>query len=130
MNKYTNIFKMLLLSVVGVILVSCQESDEPKAKQLDPEQTAILEQFVHGVVVPTYKSLADNTIELSGICQELMKSPSQELVDKACKKWVEARAYWELSEAILFGDCCTYYLSDLLYISLIISIFVSCLKAF
>lgn len=34
----------------------------------------------------------------------------------------------------LFGnpkrDCCTYYLSDLLYISLIISIFVSCLKAF
>lgn len=27
-------------------------------------------------------------------------------------------------------DCCTYYLSDLLYISLIISIFVSCLKAF
>ena len=30
----------------------------------------------------------------------------------------------------IFGDCCTYYLSDLLYISLIISIFVSCLKAF
>ena len=108
MNKYTNIFKMLLLSVVGVILVSCQESDEPKAKQLDPEQTAILEQFVHGVVVPTYKSLADNTIELSGICQELMKSPSQELVDKACKKWVEARAYWELSEAILFGAAGDY----------------------
>ena len=30
----------------------------------------------------------------------------------------------------LVRDCCTYYLSDLLYISLIISIFVSCLKAF
>ena len=28
------------------------------------------------------------------------------------------------------GDCCTYYLSDLLHISLIISIFVLCLKAF
>ncbi len=27
-------------------------------------------------------------------------------------------------------DCCTYYLSDLLHISLIISIFVLCLKAF
>lgn len=50
MNKYTNVFKMLLLSVVGILLVSCQESDEPKAKQVDPEQTAILEQFVHGVV--------------------------------------------------------------------------------
>ena len=108
MNKYTNFFKMLLLSVVGILLVSCQESDEPKAKQVDPEQTAILEQFVHGVVVPTYKSLADNTIELSGICQELMKNPSQELVDKACKKWVEARAYWERSEAILFGAAGDY----------------------
>ena len=31
---------------------------------------------------------------------------------------------------LTYGDCCTYYLSDLLYISLIISIFVSCLKAF
>ncbi len=28
------------------------------------------------------------------------------------------------------GDCCTYYLSDLLHISLIISIFVLCLKVF
>ena len=33
-------------------------------------------------------------------------------------------------ETYLTRDCCTYYLSDLLYISLIISIFVSCLKAF
>ena len=33
-------------------------------------------------------------------------------------------------DEVAFGDCCTYYLSDLLYISLIISIFVSCLKAF
>ena len=32
--------------------------------------------------------------------------------------------------AFVNRDCCTYYLSDLLYISLIISIFVSCLKAF
>ena len=30
----------------------------------------------------------------------------------------------------LFRDCCTYYLSDLLHISLIISIFVLYLKAF
>ena len=42
--------------------------------------------------------ISDNAIELSGLCEELMKNPSQELVDKACKKWVAARAYWELSE--------------------------------
>ena len=34
------------------------------------------------------------------------------------------------SEELSKGDCCTYYLSDLLHISLIISIFVLCLKAF
>lgn len=108
MNKYPYIFKMLLLSVVGILLVSCQESDEPKAKQLDPEQTALVKQFVEGVVVPTYKSLADNAIELSGLCEELMKNPSQELVDKACKKWVAARAYWERSEAFLYGAAGDY----------------------
>lgn len=108
MNKYTYIFKMLLLSVVGILLVSCQESDEPKAKQLDPEQTALVKQFVEGVVVPTYKSLADNAIELSGLCEELMKNPSQELVDKACQKWVAARAYWERSEAFLYGAAGDY----------------------
>ena len=37
---------------------------------------------------------------------------------------------WYALATIPYGDCCTYYLSDLLYISLIISIFVSCLKAF
>lgn len=99
---------MLLLSVVGILLVSCQESDEPKAKQLDPEQTALVKQFVEGVVVPTYKSLADDAIELSGLCEELVKNPSQELVNKACKKWVSARAYWELSEAFLYGAAGDY----------------------
>ena len=108
MNKYTYIFKMLLLSVVGILLVSCQESDEPKAKQLDPEQTALVKQFVEGVIVPTYKSLADDAIELSGLCEELMKNPSQELVNKACEKWVAARAYWELSEAFLYGAAGDY----------------------
>lgn len=108
MNKYPYIFKMLLLSVVGILLVSCQESDEPKAKQLDPEQTALVKQFVEGVVVPTYKSLADDAIELSGLCEELMKNPSQELVNKACKKWVAARAYWERSEAFLYGAAGDY----------------------
>ena len=54
-----------------------------------------------------------------------------------CSSWYEIEDYAEeykvdleaLYERIS-GDCCTYYLSDLLYISLIISIFVSCLKAF
>ncbi len=36
-----------------------------------------------------------------------------------------------IDEITLYNrDCCTYYLSDLLHISLIISIFVLCLKAF
>ena len=108
MNKLTNIAKTLLLALVGVALVSCQDDNGVKDKQLDPEKTAILDQFVHGVVVPTYRSLADKAIELSALCQELKDKPSQELVEKACKKWVEARVYWERSEAILFGAAGDY----------------------
>lgn len=108
MNKLTNIAKTLLLALVGVALVSCQDDNGVKDKQLDPEKTAFLDQFVHGVVVPTYRSLADKAIELSALCQELKDKPSQELVEKACKKWVEARVYWERSEAILFGAAGDY----------------------
>ena len=41
-----------------------------------------------------------------------------------------ARHRGDFQGGITGGDCCTYYLSDLLHISLIISIFVLYLKAF
>lgn len=103
---------LLLLLVAGLTFTSCSDSDnndEPtNTDKTDAAKTAILTQYVNGVVVPTYKSLADNAIELSDLCAELKANPTQELVNKACAKWIEARKYWELSEAFLYGAASDY----------------------
>ena len=107
-----NLFKKsLTLLCMGLLFTACGSDDpEPDVNQLDATKTAILSQYVNGVVVPTYKSLADNAIELSELCAQLRKNPSQSLVDQACDKWIEARRYWELSEAFLFGAAGDYFI--------------------
>lgn len=107
-----NLFKKsLTLLCMGLLFTACGNDDpEPDVNQLDATKTAILSQYVNGVVVPTYKSLADNAIELSELCAQLRKNPSQSLVDQACDKWIEARKYWELSEAFLFGAAGDYFI--------------------
>lgn len=107
-----NLFKKsLTLLCMGLLFTACGSDDpEPDVNQLDATKTAILNQYVNGVVVPTYKSLADNAIELSELCAQLRKNPSQSLVDQACDKWIEARKYWELSEAFLFGAAGDYFI--------------------
>lgn len=107
-----NLFKKsLTLLCMGLLFTACGSDDpEPDVNQLDATKTAILSQYVNGVVVPTYKSLADNAIELSELCAQLRKNPSQSLVDQACDKWIEARKYWELSEAFLFGAAGEYFI--------------------
>ena len=107
-----NLFKKsLTLLCMGLLFTACGSDDpEPDVNQLDATKTAILSQYVNGVVVPTYKSLADNAIELSELCAQLRKNPSQSLVGQACDKWIEGRKYWELSEAFLFGAAGDYFI--------------------
>ena len=79
-----------------------------RLSQLDSKKTAIITQYVNGVVVPTYKSLADEANELATLCQELRDNPTQSKVQECCNKWISARKYWELSEAFLFGAAADY----------------------
>ncbi len=104
--------KGVMLLCLGLIFTACSKDDNktPNPTDLDANKTAILRQYVNGVVVPTYKSLADNAIELSALCEQLKENPSQQLVEAACLKWIEARKYWELSEAFLFGAAGDYFI--------------------
>ena len=104
--------KGVMLLCLGMIFTACSKDDNktPNPTDLDANKTAILRQYVNGVVVPTYKSLADNAIELSALCEQLKENPSQQLVEAACLKWIEARKYWELSEAFLFGAAGDYFI--------------------
>lgn len=111
--KAIELFKntLMLVTLAGMTLgfAACSDSkDDPDPNQLDNKKTAIITQYVNGVIVPTYKSLADEANELAALCQQLRENPTQGKVQECCDKWISARKYWELSEAFLFGAAADY----------------------
>lgn len=115
--KILDLFKktLMLVCLCGLTLTfsACSDDDDndtPSGSQLDAQKTAIIRQYVNGVVVPTYHSLASTALELSDLCQELKANSTQAKVQECCDKWIEARRYWELSEAFLFGAAADYYI--------------------
>lgn len=64
----------------------------------------VLANLVDAVIVPTYKSLADNTEKLEQTLNGLtVNTITQAQVDEACRLFGEARVQWERSEAFLGG---------------------------
>lgn len=111
--KAIELFKkaLMAIAIVGLSMgfAACSDSnDDPDPNQLDSKKTAIISQYVNAVVVPTYKSLADESNELAALCQQLRENPTQAKVQQCCDKWISARKYWELSEAFLFGAAADY----------------------
>ncbi len=104
--------KSLMLAAIACMslgFTSCgDDNDEPDPTQLDSKKTAIITQYVNGVVVPTYESLANEANELARLCEQLRQNPTQNKVQECCNKWISARKYWELSEAFLFGAAADY----------------------
>ena len=102
---------LMMIALLGISFsfISCSnDNDDPDPNQLDTKKTAIITQYVNGVVVPTYRSLADEANELATLCQQLRENPTQNKVQECCDKWISARKYWELSEAFLFGAAADY----------------------
>ena len=103
--------KGIMILCMGLFLAACGNDEPPvQTDDLDATKTAILTQYVNGVVVPTYKSLADEAILLQNVCAQLRLTPSQALVNEACDKWIAARKYWEQSEAFLYGAAADYFI--------------------
>ena len=64
---------------------------------------AVLNQYVNGVILPTYKSLSEKNTELYNAVVAFEKNPSNEGFSKCADAWLAARTPWESSEAFLFG---------------------------
>lgn len=105
MKKFMNLIMLLTLLVGWSSCSNDGDVTDPTTGEVDPIQQQILKDYVNKVVVPTYKSLADAAARLAEDCEDLS---TQEAVNKACKDWIEARKYWELSEAFLFGAAADY----------------------
>ena len=107
-------FYATLLTVAATSLTSCKKTqngdvDSPKETMLKAAMTP----YVDNTVVATYRRLADATITLYADCENIFsKYEAKTLTDvdvqAAAKAWTDARRYWELSEAFLFGPAANH----------------------
>lgn len=126
--KFAFKFIALAFAVLAIgMSISCSDNDndftweEEREKALSSAATT----FVDKTVIPTYHNLANAAIELADLCAEIEQSANensatdiassgtlstatQALITQACEKWYDARKYWELSEAFLYGPASDY----------------------
>lgn len=106
MNK---LFKTAMLLTASLLLAltfnACKKSDKTTEPTTDTDavKLAIINDFLNNTVAPTYTNLAVKTDELVNDLKSLKTDMTQANVDKACATFLEARHWWELSEAFLFG---------------------------
>jgi predicted lipoprotein len=101
-NLVKNSIFVLALAVSACSFSSCEEEVEP-IQNNDETYKAILNQFVETTIVPTYKSLAEAALKMRTANENLRNSPSDATMQAASDAWMEARIWWEISEAFLFG---------------------------
>lgn len=97
-----------MATVMACNFSACSDDDTPSEEgttMLEKDKTykAIAEQFTSNTVNITYKHLADNTETLVEKLKTLKADKTQDNVKAACDVFLEARAWWEKSEAFLFG---------------------------
>lgn len=90
---------------------ACADLEEVLSNQLKPAVRAfteeqlqpVVEQYVDGVVLPTYSLLETRVKALDAAVTAFKAAPSDQGFINACNAWLSAREPWEKSEAFLFG---------------------------
>ena len=98
----------IILMVAAVLCAtSCKKDPKtdptPAATSYDAQMQAIADQFVNATVVPTYAKLAEASDRLVEAIGKLKAAKTDANVAAACQIFLEAREWWEKSEAFLFG---------------------------
>ena len=113
--------KMTFKTIAGcmfaaVIAAGCSDdkpapgNDTPDAQEEALKE--VIKDYVDCTVVPTYRGLADASVKLAEVCDQMCEAGVENLtadqISLAGKYWIEARRYWELSEAWLYGAAADY----------------------
>ncbi len=105
-------FYFIAAALVMTSLSACDDDDDNNTSvntdEEDSAYEAIVEVFVNDVVIPTYHNLSDYTDELTENLTTFKENPSQANLQAACESFLTARAYWEKSEAFLFGPATVF----------------------
>ncbi len=116
MKKY---FKLPVLLVMGILMTvtfsSCSDDDvtDSPNNTLSEKETLLKSastDYVNNVIYPTYGNLATQTgllyEQLNAVKEKFKADPSsvsQNDIDQICSTFLEARSYWEETEAFLYG---------------------------
>lgn len=101
------ILKLVLATTVMATLsfsfVSCEDDEDVTDTSNDQQLLDLNAQYVSEVVLPTYKSLSNSSIELYKAIVDLKANKTDQNVAKVAELWKSTRVFWEESEAFLFG---------------------------
>ena len=87
---------------------ACSDDDDPdggdtELSEKDKRYQAIADQFTKNTVIVTYTGLADQTEALVEKLKALKTEKTDDNVKSVCETFLNARAWWEKSEAFLYG---------------------------
>ena len=90
--------------LLAVNFSSCKKDPQANTEEANKAQKeAIVKQYLNHTVYPTYASLAEKTDALVENLEALKANKTQANVNAATVTFLEARKWWEMSEAFLFG---------------------------
>ena len=91
-------------ALLVVSLGSCNKDPQDINEEANKAtKEAIVKQYLNHTVYPTYASLATETENLVENLEALKANKTQANVNAAAATFIEARHWWEMSEAFLFG---------------------------
>ena len=102
------LFKSAMLVAATALLVvslgSCNKDPQDVNEEANKAtKEAIVKQYLNHTVYPTYASLATEAENLVENLEALKANKTQANVNAAAATFIEARHWWEMSEAFLFG---------------------------
>ncbi len=95
---------MVAIATATIGMVSCSKDENNGSTSADTSKASVIAtNFVNKTVAPTYTNLAAKAEELVQKLQTLNASRTDANVAAACEVFLDAREWWEKSEAFLFG---------------------------
>ncbi len=102
-----HLFKSAALVAASLLLAvnvsSCKDPQDNTEEANKAQKEAIVKQYLNHTVYPTYANLAEKTDALVENLEALKANKTQANVNAATVTFLEARKWWEMSEAFLFG---------------------------
>ena len=100
---YAAMAAMMTLNFSECSADDATEGSDTELSEKDKESQAHAAQFTKNTVIVTYTGLADQTEALVEKLKALKADKTDDKVKSVCETFLNARAWWEKSEAFLFG---------------------------